>query len=143
MNLEPWQAILVGIISTIGIGYAARFAGRSSVKVKELDVDAAAYERAEKINVAAFSRIEGEVKDLRDRLTQQGKELGQLRDGMDKVTHAFRIAMNFIEQFLLWERDGSPPPRPNIPETLKEYLSPFLIREHERQQERDDKAGAI
>lgn len=139
--IELWQGVLLALITVGGSIMAARYAGKSSVKVKELDVDAAAYERAEKINVAAFSRIESEVKDLRDRLTQQGEELGKLRDGMEKVTSAFRIAMNFIEQFLLWERDGSQPPRPNIPESLKEYLDPSLIREHMRQQDRDEKAG--
>jgi hypothetical protein len=141
MNIEPWQAILVAIITVAGSGAAARYAGRSSVKVKELDVDAAAYERAERINSAAFLRMEGDISDLRTRSTLQDAELTKLRDGMDKVTRAFRIAMNFIEQFLLWERDGSQPPRPNIPESLKEYLDPSLIREHIRQQERDDKEG--
>lgn len=141
MNIELWQGIVLAIISAGGVGFAARFAGKSSVKVKELDVDAAAYERAERINTAAFTRLEGDISDLRNRSTMQDDELRKLRDGMDKVTHAFRIAMNFIEQFLLWERDGSQPPRPNIPESLKEYLDPSLIREHMRQQERDDKAG--
>lgn len=141
MNVEPWQAILLAIITAGGATWGARFAGKSSVKVKELDVDAAAYERAERINAAAFTRLEGDVTDLRTRSTLQDAELVKLRDGMDKVTRAFRIAMNFIEQFLLWERDGSQPPRPNIPESLKEYLDPSLIREHIRQQERDDKAG--
>ena len=60
-----------------------------------------------------------------------------MRESVDKVTRVFQIAMNFIEQFLLWERDGSRPPRPNIPQELKEYLDPGLIREHRRQQEED------
>lgn len=139
--IELWQAVALAIITVTGSIMAARYAGKSSVKVKELDVDAAAYERAERINTAAFLRLEGDVKDLRSRATMQDAELVKLRDGMDKVTRAFRVAMNFIEQFLLWERDGSQPPRPNIPESLKEYLDPSLIREHMRQQERDDKAG--
>ena len=139
--IELWQGVLLAVITVGGTFMGARYTGKSSVKVKELDVDAAAYERAEKINTAAFNRIEKEVQDLRERLTQQGKDLGDLRDGMDKVTRAFRIAMNFIEQFLLWERDGSQPPRPNIPESLKEYIEPSLIREHARQQNRDEEAG--
>ena len=134
MNLEPWQGVLIGIVSTIGVIYAARFAGKSSVKVKSLDIDAAAYERADKINSAAFQRLEGEV-------TRQGRELTELRSTVEKVTKAFRVAINFIEEFLLWERDGSPQPRPRIPVLLKEYLDPSLVREHVRQQERDDKAG--
>jgi hypothetical protein len=141
VNIESWQAVLLAIIAAAATGFAARYTAKSSVKAKELDVDAAAYERAERINAAAFLRLEGDVADLRDRSTLQHAESVKLRDGMDKVTRAFRIAMNFIEQFLLWERDGSLPPRPNIPETLKEYLDPSLIREHMRQQDRDEKAG--
>jgi len=134
--IELWQAVLLAIITVSGSVMVARYTGKSSVKVKELDVDAAAYERADKINAGAFQRLEAEV-------LRQGTELTSLRSTVEKVTKAFGIAMNFIEQFLLWERDGSQPPRPAIPESLKEYLNPSLIREHMRQQERDEKEGLV
>lgn len=139
--IELWQGALLAIITVGGSIMAARYAGKSSVKVKELDVEAGAYDRAERINAAAFIRLDGEIAELRSRSVLQDAEIVKLRDGMDKVAHAFRVAMNFIEQFLLWERDGSQPPRPNIPESLKEYLNPSLIREHIRQQARDDREG--
>lgn len=132
MSVEPWLIFIAGIITVAGSVFGARYASKASVKVKEIDVDAAAYERADRINAAAFLRLEGEV-------TRQGREISELRTTVEKVTKAFRVAINFIEQFLLWERDGSLPPRPNIPESLKEYLDPSLIREHIRQQKQDDR----
>lgn len=132
--IELWQVVLGALITMLGSYGAARYAGKSSVKVKEIDIDAAAYERADKINQAAFQRLEKEVSDLKSSHESQGKEIDALKKGMEKVTRVFRVAINFIEQFLLWERDGAHPPRPNIPHLLKEYLDPSLIREHIRQQ---------
>lgn len=134
MNVEPWLAFLGAVVTVAGSYGAAKYASKASVRTKELDVDAAAYERADRITNAAFQRLEGEVK-------AQGTQIQELRATVDKVTRVFRTAMNFIEQFLLWERDGQTPPRPNIPETLKEYLDPGLIVEHRRQQENDTLRG--
>lgn len=131
MPIEPWL-IFAGVLVTAGGSIlGALYVAKASVKVKEIDVDAAAYERADRINTGAFTRLENEV-------TRQGAELVELRTTVEKVTKAFRIAINFIEQFLLWERDGSQPPRPHIPESLKEYLDPRLIAEHIRQQSLDE-----
>lgn len=133
--------VFAGILVTAFASYAAaRFAGKSSVKVKEIDVDAAAYERAEKINTAAFLRLEKRIEELESRDEARSKEFEKIQSGFEKLTRVFRIAINFIEQFLLWERDGSNPPRPNIPKDLKEYLDPSLIREHVKQQEEEQNA---
>ena len=135
MTLQGWLT-LAGIVVTAIFSYgAARYAGRSSVRVKEVEVDAAAYERAEAINVAAFMRLEKEVMD-------QGKKLEELRTDLNKVTHVFRISMAYTERFLLWARDGSRPPIPSIPEQLREHLDPSLIREHSRQQEETERSQA-
>ncbi|RJU01971.1 hypothetical protein D6T65_04955 [Arthrobacter frigidicola] len=128
-------ALITGAVSVIGV----RYTSKSTVKVKELEVDASAYDRAERIYNSALSRLDSDIQDLRTRSTAQEAEITKLRDGIGKVTAAFRVAMNFIEQFLLWERDGSAPPRPSIPDSLKEYLDPQLIREHIRQQAQDDR----
>lgn len=136
MPIEPWLIFAACLVTVGGSIFGARYAGRASVKVKEIDVDAAAYERADRINSGAFSRLEAEV-------TRQGAELSRLRSTVEEITKAFRIAINFIEQFLLWERDGSQPPRPHIPESLKEYLDPRLIAEHIRQQAQDDETPPV
>lgn len=131
MAIEPWLMFLGGLVTVAGSVFGARYASGASVKVKEIDVDAAAYERADRINAAAFQRLEGEV-------ARQGKELSELRATVGQITKAFQTALTFIERFLSWERDGAHPPRPNIPETLKEYLDPRLVRSHVNKQEQDE-----
>lgn len=131
MPIEPWLIFFGVVVTAGGSIMGALYVAKASVKVKEIDVDAAAYERADRINTGAFKRLEDEV-------TRQGRELTELRATVEKVTKAFRTAINFIEQFLLWERDGSQPPRPHIPDSLKEYLDPRLIAEHIRQQSLDE-----
>jgi hypothetical protein len=130
--------VFAGVVVTgLATFSAARYTSRSAVKVKEIDLAATAATRLEAINVAAFARMQGEIDAVKASHEAQGKEIKSLRTSVDKVNRVFQIAMNFIEQFLLWERDGSRPPRPNIPAELKEYLDPALIREHRRQQEKD------
>ena len=140
--METWMGIVLAVVTVTGSVLAARIASRSSEKVKEMDVDASAYERAERINAAAFLRLEADVTALKALSAEQSLQISDLKRNMAEVTQAFRIAINFIEQFLLWERDGSTPPRPNIPEFLERYLAPDLIREHARQQKADDESDA-
>ena len=99
MSVEPWLIFIGVLVTAAGSILGALYVARASVKVKEIDVDAAAYERADRINTGAFKRLEDEV-------NRQGRELTELRTTVEKVTKAFRVAINFIEQFLLWERDG-------------------------------------
>lgn len=128
--MDPWLVFLGGVITVAGSVFGARYASRASVKVKEIDVDAAAYERADKINAAAFQRLEAEVE-------RQGQELSELRNAVKQINKVFQTALNFIEQFLLWERNPQAP-LPQIPEPLKEHLDPRLVAEHIRQQAQDE-----
>jgi hypothetical protein len=128
---------VAAIVGSVLSFMAVRSSGKSTVQAKEVEVDAAAYGRAEAINMVAFARMQAEIDAVKASHEAQGKEIKDLRTSVDKVNRVFQIAMNFIEQFLLWERDGSRPPRPNIPAELKEYLDPALIREHRRQQAGD------
>lgn len=118
MNVEPWLMFLGAVITVTGSYGAAKYASKATVRTKELDVDAAAYERADRINAAAFQRLEAEV-------NRQGAELSRLRTTVEKLTKAFQVAVTLIEQFL----SGS---RPQVPEPLKEYLDPRLIEEYAR-----------
>lgn len=139
---NPVLIFLASVASLVATVIVGLITAKGSLKTKVLDIDAQAYERAERINNGAFERLEKEVEELKGAHVEQGQvikiqgeEIKHLRTGMNKVTHAFGVAMNFIEQFLLWERDGSRPPRPHIPGALEEYLDPALIREHIRQQD--------
>lgn len=59
--IEPWQAILIAIITVAGSALAARYAGKSSVKVKELDVDGQAYLRAEGITAGLIKQLTEQI----------------------------------------------------------------------------------
>ena len=131
--------ILLGVIVTASASYgAARFAGRSAVKVKEIDVDALAYERAEKINSTAFARLEKEVEDLKQGRKDDRKEFDEKIEKVEKkadlATRDLGIAINWLEQFLMWEQDGSRPPRPHIPSALRKHINQALLMEQRREQ---------
>lgn len=79
MNLELWQAILIAVITVAGSVMAARYAGKSSVKVKELDVDGQAYLRAEGITAGLIEQLRKQVDDLQqDRINDKAEHKEQL-----------------------------------------------------------------
>ncbi|AYN58645.1 hypothetical protein QEO74_gp46 [Arthrobacter phage Nandita] len=66
MNVEPWMGV-IGILITVAGSYgAARYAGKSSVKVKELDVDGQAYIRAQGINTEIVEALRQQIKDIEE-----------------------------------------------------------------------------
>lgn len=85
--IEFWQAILIAIITIAGSITAAVFAGKSSVKVKQLDVDGQAYLRAEGITAGVIEQLRKQVDDLQqDRLDDK-----KARDA-DKKEHQDELA---------------------------------------------------
>lgn len=116
--------VAIALLGLIGSYFTVRYTTRATVKVKEIDVDAAAYERADKINAGAFQRLENEV-------TRQGAELSRLRTTVEKLTKAFQVAVTVIEQFLTGRR-------PRIPESLNEYLDPRLLESYVRHVQSED-----
>jgi hypothetical protein len=59
--IELWQAILIAIITIAGSITAAVVAGKSSVKVKQLDVDGQAYLRAEGITAGLIKQLTEQI----------------------------------------------------------------------------------
>lgn len=132
-----FQALFALSYSALGFTYAfvdSRSTSRSSVKVQEIDVAAAAYERAEKINAAAFGRLEKEVDDLRKGHTEQGDELRKVKKNTELVTQDPSIAINWHEQFLMREQDGSRHQRPHIPTALRKHIHQTLLIEQRQEQ---------
>lgn len=80
MNLELWQGIVLALISMVGSVLLARSSGKTSVKVKELDVDGQAYIRAEGITAGLIKQ-----------LTEQIDRVEQARED-DKAEHAEELA---------------------------------------------------
>lgn len=66
---EVWIFIIGAIITVVGSYFAAKVAGRASVKVAEVSADEGAYVRAQEIYEKAISQLERENKILRLRVT--------------------------------------------------------------------------
>lgn len=135
-----WGAVGVVVAAVVGF-FSSRLAGKSSEKIKSMDVDAAAYERAQNINRELFDGLRQEVERLKKDRTQDRLELKERDDRLDTIestvrqmTREFRISINHIEAAMLWERRGSKPPRNPFPEELRKYIDPSLLAEYERQQ---------
>ncbi len=143
-------AVLVGIVITAAGTYAAaRYAGKSSVRAKEIDVKAAAYTVAQAISSESIEWLRGQITEMKTEYAElkselgelksshgdQSKELRELRAKTELIMSDLQVAVSWFEQFLVWERDGSPPPRPDIPPELRKYMEPHLIRNHQRQQQ--------
>jgi hypothetical protein len=101
VTVEPWQAILAAVIAILGPILAARYAARSAVKVKQLDVDGQAYLRAEGITAGLIEQLRKQVDDLQqDRLDDKAardadkaehqKELAKRDVRLDALEHKLR-----------------------------------------------------
>jgi len=108
VNVEPWVAIVVGIISAIGIIAAAIYAGRSSVRVKQLDVDGQAYLRAKEITGGLIDQLREQLDDMQadraaDKLSRAADKLEyaeqlKVRDErLDRLEKQFRVVSHHNE----------------------------------------------
>jgi hypothetical protein len=131
--VNEWLILAGGLITVIGSYGAARYAGRSSVKVKEIDIEAGAYERVKKINDAAFERLEKDISDLSKKVGEQGAQISALLTDNRRSKRIIEAFANYVEEVLLWDDSGGKPPRPPIPDILKPILQAGLVGEHERQ----------
>lgn len=77
METRDIVLILCGLITIIGSAIAARIAGRSAEKVKELDVDAQAYLNAQVIT-------DGLINNLRTELGRAQTQIGELHETIKK-----------------------------------------------------------
>ena len=80
MTPELWGLTISGGLALIGVLYGAYRAGKTTVKVKELDVDGKAFERAEQIYAGAIGTLQKQYADL----DAARKE--------DNVNHALELA---------------------------------------------------
>jgi exonuclease VII small subunit len=78
--MEWLPGIILGLITLAGTIYGSYRAGKTTVKVKELDVDGKAFERAEQIYAGAIATLQKQYADL----DTARKE--------DNVSHALELA---------------------------------------------------
>lgn len=107
MNLEVWQAVILAIITVTGSVLAARYAGKSSVKVKQLDVDGQAYLRAEGITANLIAQLTEAVQrvdkareedklDYEVELAKRDKRLDDFEEKLRQVSNRNRVLESFV-----------------------------------------------
>jgi hypothetical protein len=92
--IELWQAVILALITVGGSVLAAILAGKSSVKVKELDVDGQAYLRAEGITANLIKKLEDSIvrieKARDDDNAEHQKELAKRDQRLDEFEKKLR-----------------------------------------------------
>ncbi|QDK01907.1 membrane protein [Arthrobacter phage Vibaki] len=94
MTPELWGLTISGVLALIGVLYGAYRAGKTTVKVKELDVDGKAFERAEQIYDGAIATLQRQYADLvtareADK-TAHALELAKRDERLDRVEKEVR-----------------------------------------------------
>jgi len=98
MPLEIWQAVLLALITVAGSLGVARYSGKSSVRVKELDVDGQAYIRAEGITAGLIEQLTKQVdrveKAREDDNLEHAEELAKRDKRLDAFEEKLRDVIN-------------------------------------------------
>ena len=77
--------IIVAVITIVGSALAAKIAGKSSIKVKELDVDAQAYLNAQVITDGLINNLRTELGRAQEQLSQVHETLNAEREDKAKL----------------------------------------------------------
>ena len=112
--MEPWQIASLffgGIVTLVGTVYGAYKAGKTTVKVKELDVDGKAFERAEKIYAGAIGTLQQQYNSLdaartadnaahAKELAKRDARLDQVEKEVNKVRDQNNALVTFVYKML-------------------------------------------
>ena len=117
MSIEPWMT-LVGIFVTAILSYAAaRYAGKASVKVKELDVAGQAYTQAEGITKGLIETLRKQIEDLQhdrasdlERIENIEREVREVRDHNNAlIRYCYRL-VDLLRSVGHGDKIPTPPP---------------------------------
>lgn len=110
MNIEPWQALLGVALTVVGSYFTARYAGKSSIKVKEMDVAGKAYEQADGITKGLILTLKAEIDSLSGRVEKVELEMAEVRNHNNVlIAYVYRL-VDLIRRHGLAEEIPSPPP---------------------------------
>ena len=115
--IELWQAIVLALITVGGSVMAARYAGKSSIKVKELDVAGQAYTQAEGITKGLIETLRKQIEDLQKdrasdlaRIEKVESEVQEVRDHNNAlIRYCYRL-VDILRSVGHGDKIPSPPP---------------------------------
>lgn len=107
MTLELWHGIVLALITVAGSLGVAYYSSKSSVRVKQLDVDGQAYLRAEGITAGLIEQLTKQVdrvekareedkKEHEDELAKRDKRLDSIEEKLRDVINRNHALTTFI-----------------------------------------------
>lgn len=108
--MDGWLIFLAGLATVAGSILGARYAGRATVKVKELDVDGQAYIRAQGINAEIVEALRGQIKGLTERLDSVEKEVKEVRGHNNELIRAYYRLVDILRGLGHGDKIPMPPP---------------------------------
>jgi len=108
--MEGWMIFLAGLATVAGSYGAARYAGRATVKVKELDVEGQAYIRAQGINAEIVEALRSQIADLSSRLGSVEREVKEVREHNNALTRYCYRLIDLLRSLGHGDKIPIPPP---------------------------------
>lgn len=108
--MDGWLIFLAGLATVAGSILGARYAGRATIKVKELDVDGQAYIRAQGINEEIVTALRDQIKDLSDRLGSVEREVKEVREHNNALTRYCYRLVDILRSLGHGDKIPTPPP---------------------------------
>lgn len=108
--MDPWMMWLAALATVAGSYGAARYAGRATVKVKELDVAGQAYVQAQGINAEIVTALRVQIKDLSDRLGSVEREVKEVREHNNALTRYCYRLIDILRSVGHGDKIPTPPP---------------------------------
>lgn len=108
--MEPWLIFATGLVTVGGSYGAARYAGRASVKIKELDVEGQAYSRAQGINAEIVDALREQIRGLNERLDSVEREVREVREHNNALTRYCYRLIDILRTVGHGEKIPTPPP---------------------------------
>lgn len=106
MSETVWLAVGGVLLSGLSAWFAAWFAGRSTVKVKQIDVEAAAYANANKINSDLFENLRQQIVDLKGELEDRDKRMDKIEEQLQEVRGHNNALISFCYRLIAIIRKG-------------------------------------
>lgn len=108
--MDGWLIFLAGLATVAGSILGARYAGRATIKVKELDVDGQAYVRAQGINAEIVEALRAQIHGLTERLDSVEKEVKEVRGHNNELIRAYYRLVDILRSLGHGDKIPTPPP---------------------------------
>lgn len=134
--MSDWIPIALSLVAAV-VSLGGAFMVYKSTRQGDKETNVLATRKEEREDRESIIETYREERRLTlERLAKVESDVAELRTALKETNTLFRTALDFIEKLWLWAHDGSKPPIPDVPDSLRSHLDPALFREHVKQQDR-------